>query len=50
VQLAFYTGFPVASSFLLLVRREIQALAETTSADAGEAPDGAEGDDGPTPA
>jgi 4-carboxymuconolactone decarboxylase len=27
VQLAFYTGWPVATSFLLLVRREVQKLA-----------------------
>jgi 4-carboxymuconolactone decarboxylase len=50
VQLAFYTGFPVASSFLLLVRREIQALAATDPSDAGEASVAADGSDGPTPA
>jgi alkylhydroperoxidase/carboxymuconolactone decarboxylase family protein YurZ len=38
VQLAFYTGFPVASSFLLLVRREIQALAAARAAASGSAP------------
>jgi len=30
VQLAFYAGWPVASSFLLLVRREVQKLAAET--------------------
>jgi 4-carboxymuconolactone decarboxylase len=31
VQLAFYTGWPVASSFLLLARREVQKLAAEAS-------------------
>jgi alkylhydroperoxidase/carboxymuconolactone decarboxylase family protein YurZ len=30
VQVAFYAGWPVATSFLLLVRREVQKLAATT--------------------
>ena len=32
VQLAFYTGWPVATSFLLLVRREVQKLAAESGA------------------
>jgi 4-carboxymuconolactone decarboxylase len=36
VQLAFYTGWPVATSFLLLARREVQKLAaEKGDADGG---------------
>jgi 4-carboxymuconolactone decarboxylase len=48
VQLAFYTGWPVASSFLLLARREVQRLAdEAGKVDAaGEAPGGADGASG----
>jgi 4-carboxymuconolactone decarboxylase len=36
VQLAFYAGWPVASSFLLLVRREVSKLAAETSKLAAE--------------
>ena len=45
VQLAFYTGWPVATSFLLLARREVQKLAdEAGEVDAsGEAVGGADG-------
>jgi alkylhydroperoxidase/carboxymuconolactone decarboxylase family protein YurZ len=38
VQLAFYAGFPVASSFLLLVRREVQAMEATRAASTAPAP------------
>jgi alkylhydroperoxidase/carboxymuconolactone decarboxylase family protein YurZ len=44
VQLAFYAGWPVATSFLLLVRREVQKLAaESDDAAPGEAVEGTEG-------
>jgi alkylhydroperoxidase/carboxymuconolactone decarboxylase family protein YurZ len=36
VQLAFYAGWPVAASFLLLVRREVSKLAAETSKLAAE--------------
>jgi 4-carboxymuconolactone decarboxylase len=42
VQLAFYTGWPVASSFLLLARREVQKLAAEASDAAGDSPQDAE--------
>jgi 4-carboxymuconolactone decarboxylase len=44
VQLAFYAGWPVATSFLLLVRREVQKLAaESDDTAPGEAVEGTEG-------
>jgi 4-carboxymuconolactone decarboxylase len=44
VQLAFYTGWPVASSFLLLVRRQVQAMAAER---ASESDGGAESESSP---
>jgi 4-carboxymuconolactone decarboxylase len=44
VQLAFYAGWPVATSFLLLVRREVQRLAAEKGGDGADPPGEAEGD------
>jgi 4-carboxymuconolactone decarboxylase len=45
VQLAFYAGWPVATSFLLLVRREVQKW-ETDGSPSPADEDGVEGTDG----
>jgi len=49
VQLAFYAGWPVATSFLLLVRREVQKLAAETGVGDAEPPaeTGGDGEGGP---